>query len=944
MKPTPLELERILAQSSDQAFLETVLGLHAKIAGQLDRLGPSDSEFLRLLAAVRAEIVARLDFSGDSPDQQRLRELRDWLESLLAQGPLSGAECQTSFQPPKRKSIRLPGLFIRPEAETLAPFPFCAPCDRLKICQHQRIFRENSVIIRHLTVYLEPGSGRIVGDHTIEASLMAGMELAVHQVFTLLAPLGYVERAYDVYYFIEGYDRECYQHNSLSLGMAVALLALLLDREQDIMAAGWVFSGSLSEAGKIQRVSRIQNKILAAMTEPSLRQIGISAQNRQEIDDLIQECPHLAEAASRKNIVSFVSLAEVHDTVLGGFTPYRHYLATRLARQSGVSPSLAGHLFGDALRQEKAPVILCTPSIAFGLSGEYASIFSQEISELTQAAEQLGAIRQDLAPKADLWLELSIDDLPPGEEPEKSILRRIFEREAVIPQKLSRDYHYFILLSQFEQSEFPRELASRMSRFSQTFGQVQWIIPTKQPGEYRHYFNSGGATCQVLTQVRLTLEYHFDILDQTPRLEIRANRMPITIAHDNQQRQVRAILHHLLAKFRAADDDVRFEQLASYLLRTDPPPQAPLYLALFQLYLDQRRLLQAERIISHARQLWPNDQTIRQAAGQVGSWWRQSFNRLHYSWAPLDIAILGPRKAGKTTLVNMIRHNSLESRYPRASRLSNYYSPTIGHELSEIFRIAIDGRNFRLRTCDFGGDSIYWRTWAEISVYGGRIGDNRHLPRNIQREISKLGKKELRLPPRGMIFVIDHQDFDLNVRYFTYVKTVIEHMIRSGHKNPCRNILLLVNKADLWQKQLSIRQIIEAGQFIPGERGVLARLRELPPLAGAPLPSNGSIAELIQYCCDHFGNSGKALEYLVPLFDIPESIPQTSAAYSRFIEELYDKYHVSGMSKDSEIVWTFDSLIKRLHDLRVNTMVEQGSIRLWPSLLAPLRRFIENLV
>ncbi|MBN1429098.1 MAG: hypothetical protein JXB07_11985 [Anaerolineae bacterium] len=142
----------------------------------------------------------------------------------------------------------------------------------------------------------------------------------------------------------------------------------------------------------------------------------------------------------------------------------------------------------------------------------------------------------------------------------------------------------------------------------------------------------------------------------------------------------------------------------------------------------------------------------------------------------LPFVVLGYRQTGKTTLLSYLRHN--------AEYLVEFEpEPTsAGGEAVPTFTTKLDGENVKLRPRrDVGGEYAMWDTdWVDLL---------------------------LQTKPRGIIFMIDHENPYQHKEAMNFVLNLIED--EPAARRNLKMLLLLVNKSDLWADRHTVEDILD---------------------------------------------------------------------------------------------------------------------------------------
>ncbi|MDL1901092.1 GTPase domain-containing protein [Anaerolineae bacterium CFX9] len=141
----------------------------------------------------------------------------------------------------------------------------------------------------------------------------------------------------------------------------------------------------------------------------------------------------------------------------------------------------------------------------------------------------------------------------------------------------------------------------------------------------------------------------------------------------------------------------------------------------------------------------------------------------------LPFIVLGARQTGKTTLIEWLRSNvsTLEGFDP---------APTApGGDHVGTFSAQVGSESMRLRpTRDVGGEYAMWETdWTELFQ---------------------------QVRPRGLIFLIDHQDVLTHKDALNFIMNLIEEDAE-GRRN-LKAFTLLVNKSDLWEETTTLEALM----------------------------------------------------------------------------------------------------------------------------------------
>lgn len=177
------------------------------------------------------------------------------------------------------------------------------------------------------------------------------------------------------------------------------------------------------------------------------------------------------------------------------------------------------------------------------------------------------------------------------------------------------------------------------------------------------------------------------------------------------------------------------------------------------------------------------EQVLTVVFGQAGSDFLNGLNRsvdrlydfVYVRVLGLPFIVLGARQTGKTTLIEWLRRN--------VTSLGDFDpAPTApGGDAVGTFNATIGNENFRLRpTRDVGGEAEMWETdWVELFH---------------------------ETQPRGLIFMIDHSDVLQHKDALNFVLNMIEE--NADARRNLRSFLLLVNKADLWQADMTLDKLM----------------------------------------------------------------------------------------------------------------------------------------
>lgn len=143
----------------------------------------------------------------------------------------------------------------------------------------------------------------------------------------------------------------------------------------------------------------------------------------------------------------------------------------------------------------------------------------------------------------------------------------------------------------------------------------------------------------------------------------------------------------------------------------------------------------------------------------------------------LPFIVLGYRQTGKTTLLRWLNEQNLEA-------LAGFEpDPTAaGGEAVMPFRSRFDGEGFRLRPRrDVGGEYAMWETdWVDLL-------------------------REAR--PLGIIFMIDHEHSYHHKDALNFLLQMIDEDVVATSR--LKHIMILVNKADLWQDDRSLDDLLD---------------------------------------------------------------------------------------------------------------------------------------
>ncbi len=140
----------------------------------------------------------------------------------------------------------------------------------------------------------------------------------------------------------------------------------------------------------------------------------------------------------------------------------------------------------------------------------------------------------------------------------------------------------------------------------------------------------------------------------------------------------------------------------------------------------------------------------------------------------LSFIVLGARQVGKTTLIEWLRNNmeSIEGFDPEPTAAGGNTVPDFTAQLDEATLKLKPGR-------DVGGEYAMWETdWIDLF-------------------------REAR--PRGIIYVIDHTDAGQQKDALNFVMQMVEEEPYAAAN--LRAFFILVNKADLWQDELTLEEI-----------------------------------------------------------------------------------------------------------------------------------------
>lgn len=142
----------------------------------------------------------------------------------------------------------------------------------------------------------------------------------------------------------------------------------------------------------------------------------------------------------------------------------------------------------------------------------------------------------------------------------------------------------------------------------------------------------------------------------------------------------------------------------------------------------------------------------------------------------LSFIVLGARQVGKTTLIEWLKHNmnSIEGFEPEPT--------TAGGDAVPSFTAQVEDAALRLKpTRDVGGEYAMWETdWVELF-----------------RDAK----------PRGILFMMDHQDAHLQKDALNFVMQMIDdnpHVAKN-----LKAFFIIVNKHDLWGGETTLDEIME---------------------------------------------------------------------------------------------------------------------------------------